>query len=168
MKNILIVYKSETKFTERYAKWLSDKLSCDISNLQDLSKDQVDNYDVLIYGGGLYAGKINGFDHFKNTVPSDKKLVLFVTGATPASETDTIQKFFDDNLSEQEQKNIPHFYAVSGLDYEHMSFKHKMMMKGLLFVLKRKESDMYNDIHQSFDACDFSYLDALVDCVKAM
>ena len=79
---------------------------------------------------------INGFKDLKNIVPSDNKLILFMTGATPLDESETIQKAFDTNLTKDEQNKIPHFYAASKLNYEKMSFKHKMMMKGLILILK--------------------------------
>lgn len=168
MKKTLIIYKSETGFTQKYANWLSNKLSCDVCDLKNLSNDKISNYDVLIYGGGLYAGQINGFKDFKNMVSSDKKLILFMVGATPLNETDTIQKAFDSNLTQDEQNSIPHFYAVGGLDYDKMSLKHKMMMKGLLLVLKNKQPKLCEVISKSFDACDFNYLDELVKCVRGM
>lgn len=168
MKNILIVYKSETGFTEKYVKWLCSELACDMIELKEASCDKISNYDILIYGAGLYAGQINGFDKFKDMVSSDKKLILFATGATQISDVDTIQKAFDDNLSKEEQEIIPHFYAVGGLDYDKMSVKHKIMMKGLLMMLKKKDPDSYKAICKSFDGCDFGYLDELVSCVRNM
>ena len=168
MKNILIVYKSETGFTEKYAKWLSSELSCDMIKLKDASLDKISDYHILIYGAGLYAGKINGFEEFEKIVPSDKKLVLFATGATDMNDSDTIQRAFDSNLSKEKQESIPHFYALGGLDYDNMCFKHKVMMKGLLMMLKKKNPTAYNAISKSFDGCDFKYLSSLVDCVKSM
>lgn len=168
MKSVLIVYKSETGFTEKYAKWLSSELSCDMIEFKDASFDKISNYDILIYGAGLYAGKINSFEEFKKIVPSDKKLVLFATGATAIDDKDTIENAFDNNLSKEEQNEIPHFYAIAGLNYDKMSFKHKMMMKGLLMVLKKKDTSAYEAICNSFDACDFKYLEELVNCVKNM
>lgn len=90
MQKTLIIYKSETGFTQKYAKWLSNELSCDICDFKNFSKDKIDNYNILIYGGGIYAGQINGFKDFQNMVPIDKKLILFMTGATPLDERDTI------------------------------------------------------------------------------
>lgn len=168
MKKTLIIYKSETGFTQKYANFLAKELSCDICPLKDFTKYKINNYDILIYGGGLYAGQINGFKEFKNIVSNDVKLVLFVTGATPINEVDTIQKAFDGNLTQEEQNSIPHFYAVGGLDYENMSLKHKIMMKGLLLVLKNKQPELYEVISKPFDGCDFSYLDGLVECVRGM
>ena len=168
MQKTLIIYKSETGFTQKYANWLSNELSCDICDLKNFSKDKINNYDILIYGGGIYAGQINGFKNFKNMVPSDKKLILFMTGATPMDEHDTIQKVFDTNLTKDEQNKIPHFYAASGLNYEKMNFKHKMMMKVFILMLKNKQPEFYEIISKSFDNSDFSYLDGLVECVRSI
>ncbi|MGN1033318.1 MAG: flavodoxin domain-containing protein [Intestinibacter sp.] len=168
MKNILVVYKSETGFTEKYAKYLSSELSCDAIELKDASIDKISSYDILIYGGGTYAGQINGLKEFKAMVSNEKKLVVFATGATAICETDTIQGIFDGNLTKEEQEIIPHFYAVSGLNYDKMNLKHKVMMKGLLLVMKKKDPQVYETICKSFDACDFGYLDGLLECVKTM
>ena len=111
---------------------------------------------------------INGFKDLKNMVPSDKKLILFMTGATPLDESDTIQKAFDTNLTKDEQNKILHFYATSGLNYEKMSFKHKMMMKGLILMLKNKQPTFCEMISKSFDASDFIYLNGLLKCVRGM
>ncbi|MDU2162761.1 hypothetical protein [Intestinibacter bartlettii] len=49
-----------------------------------------------------------------------------------------------------------------------MRFKHKMMMKGLILMLKNKQPKFCEIISKSFDASDFSYLDGLVECVRGM
>ncbi|MFR5470440.1 MAG: hypothetical protein ACLVKT_00860 [Intestinibacter bartlettii] len=49
-----------------------------------------------------------------------------------------------------------------------MSFKHKMMMKGLILMLKNKQPKFCEIISKSFDASDFSYLDGLVESVRCI
>ncbi|WP_288635300.1 hypothetical protein [Intestinibacter bartlettii] len=49
-----------------------------------------------------------------------------------------------------------------------MSFKHEMMMKGLILMLKNKQPEFCEIISKSFDASDFSYLDGLVECVRGI
>lgn len=49
-----------------------------------------------------------------------------------------------------------------------MRFKHKMMMKGLILMLKNKQPEFCEIISKSFDASNFSYLDGLVECVRGM
>ena len=47
-----------------------------------------------------------------------------------------------------------------------MRFKHKMMIKGLILMLKNKQPEFCEMISKSFDASDFSYLDGLVESVR--
>ncbi|WP_303395567.1 hypothetical protein [Intestinibacter bartlettii] len=49
-----------------------------------------------------------------------------------------------------------------------MSFKHEMMMKGLILMLKNKQPTFCEMISKSFDASDFIYLDGLVECVRGI
>lgn len=49
-----------------------------------------------------------------------------------------------------------------------MSFKHEMMIKGLILMLKNKQPEFCEMISKSFDANDFSYLDGLVECVRGI
>ncbi|WP_270771057.1 hypothetical protein [Intestinibacter bartlettii] len=49
-----------------------------------------------------------------------------------------------------------------------MRFKHKMMMKGLILMLKNKQLEFCEMISKSFDASDFSYLDGLVESVRCI
>ena len=65
MKGI-IIYKSRTGFTKRYAQWISEELKYDIESYQDIRKDSIDQYDLVIYGGNLYAGKIDGLAKIKD------------------------------------------------------------------------------------------------------
>lgn len=57
MKTV-VIYKSRYGHTEKYAKWLSEKLNADLlfeaSQIKGLDFSR---YDNIIYGGGLYAGR---------------------------------------------------------------------------------------------------------------
>ena len=60
---IIVVYKSKTGFSEQYAKWIQTALNCDIIPLNQLKT--LEGYDLVIYGAGLMAGKMNGLKDFK-------------------------------------------------------------------------------------------------------
>ena len=53
MKTI-VAYKSKSGYTKKYAQWIAQELNCDIKENAELS--DIINYDVIIYGGGMYAG----------------------------------------------------------------------------------------------------------------
>ena len=65
---ILVIYKSKTGFTKRYAQWIKEDLSCDIISYEKGMNLSFDSYDTVIYGGGFYAGKINGLNQFKKNL----------------------------------------------------------------------------------------------------
>ena len=53
MKTI-IIYSSQTGFTERYAKWLADELSAETITLAEAKKktdDYFNDADAIVYGG---------------------------------------------------------------------------------------------------------------------
>ena len=76
------------------------------------------------------------------------------------------------NFTEEERKRIPYFYMHSGLNYEKMSPVEKMMMKMLKKMLAGKADKTEEDLEMermiagSFDECDKSYIDPLVEYVK--
>ena len=68
IKKIIVVYKSRTGFTEKYAHWVAEGLHCDIVSLEKFSKSRMACYDVVIFGGGIHAGRISGIRFIKNNI----------------------------------------------------------------------------------------------------
>jgi menaquinone-dependent protoporphyrinogen IX oxidase len=80
----VVVYKSKTGFTEKYAHWIADDLHCDAISLEKFSISDIARYDIVIFGGGIHAGKINGIKFINNNLPllAGKRILVFATGAT--------------------------------------------------------------------------------------
>lgn len=57
----IVVYKSRTGFTEKYAHWIAEDLHCDAVSLEKISASQMSRYDVIIFGGGIHAGRSMGY-----------------------------------------------------------------------------------------------------------
>ena len=53
--NAIVVYKSKYGCTKTYAQWIAEELSCDICEQSEIKIDELKKYDIIIYGGGLYA-----------------------------------------------------------------------------------------------------------------
>ena len=62
---ILVAYKSKTAFTKRYAEMIAEEMQCSIMALKEVTAEVLSEYDVFVYGGGLYAGMINGLKQAK-------------------------------------------------------------------------------------------------------
>ena len=62
---ILLIYKSKTGFTKKYAKWINEEIACDIVNIFNIQHVNFKNYDVVIYGSRIHAGRIDGLKKIK-------------------------------------------------------------------------------------------------------
>lgn len=61
----VVVYKSKTGYVKRYAEWIGEALGCEILENKGLRAASLQKYDMIILGGGLYAGSINGIGFLK-------------------------------------------------------------------------------------------------------
>ena len=137
---ILVVYKSKTGFTKKYAQWIARDLSADIHEYASVDKKMLGKYDIIIYGGSLYAVGINGkklitqnLDILKN-----KKVIVFAVGASPYRE-EIINEIRDNNFSKEEQKTIQFYYLRGGFHYHRLPLFDKILMNLLQLKLKWKK-----------------------------
>lgn len=173
MKTV-VVYQSNTGFTKKYAQWISEELSCDLAAYEDAAK-KISDYDVIVYGGGIMAGRITGLDKLKkNSLISGKKLILFATGATNKNAAELINNIRDNNLSTEEQKSIPFYYFESGINYENMGFLSKTVLKSMYKSLQKKknrteeETGMMHALMKSNDHSDKALIKPLITYVKSL
>ena len=100
MKQI-VIYKSRTGFTKKYAKWLAQSLNCECIPQEDVGGERLSDYDVIIFGSSFRAGNVEELKWYKETIlPFEKTNVLFVTGAMPPSSADAVKSI------EQRSKSI--------------------------------------------------------------
>jgi len=169
---ILLIYKSKTGFTKKYANWISEEIDCEVVNISNIHNVNFKDYDLIIYGSRIHAGRIDGLDRIKK-FNLENKLIIFATGATP-KETASIQEVWKNNLSEKQLKSIKCFYIPAGLNYEKMGFLDKIMMKIFTFILEKKQNKsieelgMQNSIKKSYDISDKSRINSLVEYVKTL
>lgn len=166
MSEILIVYKSITGFTEKYAHWIKDTLDADICLLDDLKHIKKSDYKIVIYGGGIKAGRIRGLKEFyrQNRNNNSKKVIIFATGGAP---------YMDNLYSRIKTENIKEeydfFYFQSGINYESMKFFDRLLMYSYRMVLKLKKSKNHhqsgaNDaMKSSYDNSSKAYIIPLVN-----
>lgn len=169
MKTI-ILYKSATGFTKRYADWICESIDCESVSLKEASIDQLSGYDTIIFGSRIHAGRIDGLDKVRKLCAT-KKLILFVTGGTPAEATAIIDKMWTDNLTPEELKTIPHFYMPGGLCYEKMSVPDRLLMKMAAKMMGNGghkdsvEAGFAQALTGSYDISDKKYIEQLIsDC----
>jgi menaquinone-dependent protoporphyrinogen IX oxidase len=58
MAKALVLYFSKYGSTKKYAEWIASELNGDIYNIKKFNQNSLKEYDTIILGSGLYAGKI--------------------------------------------------------------------------------------------------------------
>lgn len=104
---IVVIYKSKSGYTETYAKWISEGLNCDFKRAEDTTVEDLEKYDVIIYGGGLYAVGINGISLIKEnySLLCNKKIIVWATGANLGREEE-LQQVWECNFSKKQLSSI--------------------------------------------------------------
>lgn len=139
MKTI-VIYKSKSGYTETYAKWISEGLNCDLKTAKDITGEDLEKYDVIIYGGGLYAVGINGISLIKKNynLLSNKKIIIWATGSNPGKEEE-LQQVWNYNFNKDQLNSIKTFYLRGGFDYTKLNTVDKVLMNMLKIRLKLKK-----------------------------
>lgn len=170
---ILVTYKSKTEFTKRYAEIIAKEVDACLMDFKDVTTEKMSEFDVVVYGGGLYAGMVNGLKKAREMFDKSfaQKFIVFATGGTPNEATKEIEEVWKNNLTTEELASIPHFYMQSGICYEKMSFANKTLMKMMSNVLsKKKNKDSVEEgfaqaIKSSYDISSEEYAEPLIKCL---
>lgn len=172
MKTI-VIYNSRTGFTERYGKWIAQELGCKAVSYKEITPEQWKENEMIIYGGGIMAGKISGWDKVKiRPEMKNKRIIVYAVGAAPMNAQEVLEKIKNDNLTEEEQKEISFFYFEGGINYEKMGFLPKLILKTMYKSMKNKkekteeETEMVRLFEKSSDSSSKEYISPLLECVK--
>ena len=161
-KDILIVYHSETGFTEKYARWLSEDLDCLAISLDSAKKQNLKEYKKILFGSWMMAGEVHRLKEIQEICPDEDNCVLFVTGAAPANFTDNFTAIH--TALQSLDFDIKYFYLQSGLNYQKMKFRNRMVMRMMSIMLKIRKPVGENEImlksilKNSFDNSRREYL----------
>lgn len=169
----IVIYRSKTGFVKKYAEWIAEDLSTKAVPGDEITIEDLLEYDTIIFGGGLYAGGINGIKLIKKNLDKlkGKKIVLFATGASPGRKEE-IDGVWDKNFTKEEQNEIDFFYLRGGFNYDKLGVKDKMLMTLLKKKLQGKkdltedEKGMLDAYDHPVDFTDRGNIRDLIDLVK--
>lgn len=171
MKTI-VVYNSQTGFTEKYAQWIAESASADCLPLSAAKKQDMDTYEAIIFGGWACAGRISKLDWFTNHIDKwqGKKLIAFCVGGSPIDNPE-IGPFLRKNFSDSQWGRVHVFYCPGGFNYDKMAVPSKLMMKMFVKSLEAKkdkteaEQEMVKMISASYDISDRKYIEPILKCL---
>ena len=118
----LVTYQSKTGFTKKYAEWISQELACDLKEASKVSAAEAADYELIIHGGWIMGGMINGLDKIRGLNP--RQLVVFAVGFTTKEEAE-IPKMIEGN----KLGDTPFFYYQGGMNPKKMGFMGRTMVK---------------------------------------
>lgn len=175
MNNTIVIYQSKYGATKKYAKWLSAELNCDVIETANAKIGDIQKYDTIILGGGIYATGIAGISFLKKNYEllKDKQLVVFAVGASP----------YDENAMEALRRrnfkgilsDIPCFYCRGAWNEENMTFKDKTLCSLLKKAVAKKDPLTYEPweralmeaIGSNFDWTEKENLTPIIELVRA-
>lgn len=179
--NIVIIYKSSYGFTQTYAQWLAHDLQADLFSAKNINSTILQQYQTIIYGGGLYAGGVNGLSLLTKNFPllKDKNLYLFTVGAADVTDLENITNIRNNlkqKLSSEMWEKFHIYHFRGGMRYSKMSFIHRNLMKAVVSMLRKKpedtlrrdDKDMLATYGQDVDFTDHTSLSQLIADVKAI
>jgi len=143
MTKALVLYHSIYGTTKKYAEWIASELNGDSCAMAELKENTLAQYDAIIIGCGLYAGKIRGMDIIVKNYETlrGKKLVYFTCGLADYSKPEhinTIAKRIEAVIPENLRQEIKLFFLRGGIDYRKLSFMHRIMMAVMNIITAKK------------------------------
>ena len=173
MSNI-IIYGSHYGTTKQYAKELSRRTNIEAISFKNVK--EINDYDNIIYLGGLYAGGVLGMSKTikkLNNIVNKKIIIVTVGLSDPMDEVN--KNNIRNNIKKQVSKEIFEkakiFHLRGGIDYSKLNFKHKTMMKLLYNAVKNLQKEkqtaedraMIETYNQKVNFVDFSSLDKIIN-----
>jgi len=125
VKKIAVIYKSRYGATKQYAQWIAHALQAELFEASAVKPAQLKDYDVVVYGGGLYAGGISGVKLVAEN--PCKSLVVFTVGLADPQITDYTE-ILTKAFAPERLQDIKVFHLRGGVDYEKLSLVHKGVM----------------------------------------
>ena len=173
MSNI-IIYGSYYGTTKKYAEEFSKRTNIEAVSFKDVNN--INDYDNIIYLGGLYAGGVLGMAKTLKKIDNiaNKNIIIATIGLSDP--TDEINK---NNIRNNIKKQVPKeifekvkvFHLRGGIDYSKLNFAHRTMMKLLYNTVKKlpkekqtaEDSAIIEAYNKQVDFIDFSSLDKLIN-----
>lgn len=181
MAKMIVAYKSRYGFTEKYAHWIAQETGADLAEAGKIKVEDLQYYDVVIYGGGLYAGGVNGISLITKAFPSiaDKALYLFTVGAADVCDEENINNIRQSLakvLTPEMRSKIKIFHFRGGIDYPRLSSIHRIMMSMMVKTIRKKgeaelsgeEKMMLDTYGQRVDFTDRTAIAGMIDELKLL
>ena len=175
--NKIIIYGSKYGTTEQYAKELSNRLNIEAIEYENVNN--INDYDTIIYLGGLYAGGVLGMSKTLKKLNdiSNKRIFIITIGlADPNDELNInqIKNGMKKQLSNELYDNAHIYHLRGGINYSKLNAKHKIMMKLVYNKAKNLPEEektpevkaMIETYNKEVYFMDYSTLDSIINDIN--
>jgi hypothetical protein len=160
MPQIVVVYRSISGFTKKYAQWIAEELNADLFDVKKVDAQKLAGYGLIVFGGSLHAVGINGLKLLRKKVQlSARRVVVFAVGASPPK-SGILEEIWGNNFSDEEKNNVKLFYLRGGFNYRNLDRPNKVIMalfRASLFFKRKKTPDEIGML---------AAFSKLIDCTK--
>ena len=170
MERTVVIYKSKYGATAQYARWIAEELNCDLVRAEDFKRKDFERYDNIIFGGGLQAGGIKGFELIRKNrwIVKEKKVIVFVVGLSVDDKQNRME-VRDINLDKPELKNLTLYYCKGSFRPEEVTGIDKGIIKVCIRMLEdsrytgtEAQKQLYKDMTEGADYIDRKYIEPIV------
>jgi len=141
--NAIVIYKSKYGSTKTYAQWIANELGCDAVDAKETKIQDLQNYDTVIYGGGLYAEVIAGVSLVTKNIDKlkGKKIIVFSTGLTPQDCREYYDKMvWEKNFKPEVRDKVKMFNYPGKMIVSELSLVHRTAIKTLKKIMTGKKN----------------------------
>ena len=176
MKSI-IIYGSHYGTAKKYADELSKRTNIQSISFKEIK--EINDYDNIIYLGGIYAGGILGMSKTLRNLNniSSKNIILITVGLADPNDEENINNIRDNikkQLKSEVFKKAKIFHLRGGIDYSKLNLAHKTMMNLLYNMVKKlpeekksaEDRAMIETYNKKVEFVDFSSLDNIINEIK--
>lgn len=147
-KKIAVIYKSKYGATKKYAGWIAQALEADLREHGTVGPEELDAYDVVLYGGGLYADGISGIDLVMKH--PCRCLAVFTVGLANPLSTD-YTSVLKKNIPAGQTGKVKVFHLRGDVDYQRLTLIHRGMMAiRRKMIVDKKSAEGYSEEEQLF------------------
>ena len=147
MKKVVVVYYSMYGAAGWYAQWIAQAVDGELidARRQPLTEKQLISYELVVFGGGLYAGQLSGLRGMARRDPS--RLILFTVGLSDPLHSPPkgfLDKYFDENA----QKQLRLFHLRGALNPRTLSLPHRLALAAFRGMILRKPKNQRSQLEQ--------------------
>lgn len=174
MSDIAVVYTSKYGSAKQYAQWICEETGADIFEAASCKTSELEKYSVVVYGGGVHAGGIEGIEFLKKNFRKleGKKIIVFAVGINVFTE-ETQNQCREINFVKK-LKDLPCYYfggkyepeRVKGIDAKIMGFVKRMLRKNN--SRNQDEEKLFKALNEGVDLIDRSEIEPLVTEINAL